>query len=149
MISPNAVADFFLSVAKEHGDFLSHLKLQKIVYYADAWYLVNNEEPLINEDFEAWVHGPVVRSLYNRFKEYRWKPITEDVESPQLSDKEREHLIEIYDVFGSYRAFELEQMTHDEDPWLEARGGIAPDQPCENVINKETMRSFYTSVSDS
>ncbi|MDO6708798.1 Panacea domain-containing protein [Photobacterium sp. 1_MG-2023] len=148
MITANQVADFFLAFAKEHGDFISQLKLQKMVYYADAWFLVNNDTALIEDNFEAWVHGPVVRSLYNRFKGYRWNPILDDVNSPELDANVIEHLTEIYSVFGGYSGFELEQMTHNEEPWLEARGECAPDEACENIINKETMRTFYTSVAE-
>lgn len=148
MISANQVADFFLAFAKEHGDYISQLKLQKMVYYADAWYLVNNGEPLIEEDFEAWVHGPVVRSLYTRFKDYRWNPISEEVDFPDIDASQKEHLEEIYDVFGKYSGYELEQMTHDERPWVEARGSCAPDEACENLISKETMLKFYTEVAE-
>lgn len=148
MISADKVADFFLAFAKEHGDYLSQLKLQKMVYYADAWFYVNNETPLIKEDFEAWVHGPVIRSLYQRFKAYRWNPISEDVDSPKLTDEESEHLSEIYQVFGKYNGYELEQMTHEEAPWTEARGSCAPDEACENIINKKTMYDFYTSIAE-
>lgn len=148
MISANQVADFFLAFAKEHGDYISQLKLQKMVYYADAWFLVNNGSPLIDEDFEAWVHGPVVRSLYHRFKEYRWNPILEAVEFPELTREQEEHLTEIYDVFGKFSGFELEKMTHDEQPWIEARGACEQDEACENIISKETMRDFYTRVAE-
>lgn len=146
MISAHQVADFFISFSREHGDYISNLKLQKMVYYADAWFLVNNGTPLIEEDFEAWIHGPVVRSLYHRFKEYRWNPILAEVDSPQLSDEQTEHLTEIYDIFGKFSGYELEQMTHDELPWVEARGTCAPDEACENIINKEIMRDFYTKI---
>lgn len=148
MISANQVADFFLAFAKEHGDYISQLKLQKMVYYADAWFLVNNGSPLVSEEFEAWVHGPVVRTLYHRFKEYRWNPILEDVAFPDLDELQAEHLAEIYDEFGKYSGYELEQMTHDEQPWIEARGNCEPDEACENLINKDTMLKFYTEIAE-
>lgn len=148
MITAHQVADFFLAFAKEHGDYLSQLKLQKMVYYADAWFLVNHGEALIEDNFEAWVHGPVVRSLYTRFKDYRWNPILLEVSAPELASKYKEHLEEIYAVFGRFSGFELEQMTHNELPWTEARGSIAADEACENVINKETMRKFYTEMAE-
>ena len=148
MISANRVADFFLAFAKEHGDYISQLKLQKMVYYADAWFLVNFGSPLINEDFEAWVHGPVVRALYQRFKEYRWNPILEDVDFPELTDQHKGHLTEIYDVFGKFSGYELEQMTHAEQPWIEARGNCEPDEACENLISKVTMRDYYTKLAE-
>ncbi|MEI4959193.1 MULTISPECIES: Panacea domain-containing protein [Aeromonas] len=148
MISAHKVADFFLAFAREHGDFISQLKLQKMVYYADAWFLVNNNEPLIEEDFEAWIHGPVVRSLYQRFKEYRWNPILEDIELPELTSEQKEHLTEIYQVFGKFSGYELEQMTHNEYPWIEARGNCAPDEACEKIIKKNIMLDFYNKVAE-
>lgn len=144
MISANTVADFFLSFAHEHGDYITPLKLQKLVYYADAWHLVNFDEALVDEDFEAWIHGPVVRSLYTRFKDYRWNPILCEVTKPQLPSEIEEHLHETYEAFGGFSGFELERMTHEEKPWIDARKGYEPDDSCGVIINKQTMRDFYT-----
>lgn len=147
IISANQVADFYIKLTQEHGDYISQLKLQKIIYYADAWYMVNHHgQSLIQEDFEAWIHGPVIRSIYQRFKSYGWQPILEAVNWPDLNDEIKEHLIEVYEVFGSFSAFDLERMTHEELPWREAREGCAPDDACENFINKNTMYEFYTKV---
>lgn len=149
MTTANQVADFFLFFAKEHGDFISQLKLQKLVYYADAWHMVNNEgSPLVQENFEAWVHGPVVRDLYRRFREYKWNPILGDFQKPEIAEEVESHLIDIYEAFAKFNGFELEQMTHDELPWTEARGSCAPDDSCENIINKNTMFNFYLKVAE-
>lgn len=147
-ISANDVADALLSIAREHGDNLTHLKLQKLVFYADAWYMVfNNGNQLIPEQFEAWVHGPVVRSLYDRFRGSSWHPIMEEVSYPLSLDKDtRDHLNEIYEVLGAFSAFELEQMTHDEQPWIQARQGLEPDQVCTRAIDKSLMHSFYSQI---
>lgn len=148
-LTASEIADFFLDFAKEHGDYLSHLKIQKLVFYADAWYMVNNDgEPLIEDEFEAWVHGPVVRSLYSRFRNFGWQPILETVKKPDLTAQQENHLIEVYDVFGSLSAYELEQMTHNEKPWLSARGNLSPDESCNTIIDKSIMYSFYKEVSE-
>lgn len=144
----NSVADYLLCFAQEHGDLITPLKLQKMVFYADAWYMaLNNGEPLVDEHFEAWVHGPVSRSLYSRFADYKWRPITEEVSCPpELSSDVKNHLNEIYDIFGGFDAYELERMTHNEDPWLRARGGIPNDEPCTTLIDKDITANFYRSV---
>lgn len=146
----NSVADYLLCFAQEHGDLITPLKLQKMVFYADAWYMaLNNGEQLIDDQFEAWVHGPVVRALYRRFADYKWKPIVEPIECPKdLSTDVIDHLKEVYSVFGGYSAYELEQMTHSEKPWREARNGIADDEPCEFIIDKELTANFYREMAN-
>ena len=49
-------------------DSMSHKKLQKLCYYAQAWYVTIKNKPLFEDDIEAWVHGPVVPSLYSQYK---------------------------------------------------------------------------------
>ncbi|HAK5374823.1 TPA: DUF4065 domain-containing protein [Salmonella enterica] len=143
----NSVADYLLCFAQEHGDLMTPLKLQKMVFYADAWYMaLNDGQELISAQFEAWVHGPVARELYSRFADYKWRPIDEEIQCPDLPDEVKKHLDEIYQVFGGYSAYELEQLTHQEKPWLSARGGIPEDAPCQNVIDKKVTAEFYRSM---
>ncbi|OQY42717.1 MAG: hypothetical protein B6240_13665 [Desulfobacteraceae bacterium 4572_87] len=54
---------------EEAGDLISNLKLQKLVYYAQGFYLALYDEPLFNEPIEAWTHGPVIRELYRSYNE--------------------------------------------------------------------------------
>lgn len=143
----NSVADYLLCFAQKHGDVMTPLKLQKMAFYADAWYMaLNDGAELVDDQFEAWVHGPVARSLYTRFSDYKWRPITEDIACPELPENVVRHLDEVYQVFGGYTAYELEQMTHQEKPWLVARGDIASDAPCQNVIDKGLTAEFYRSM---
>ncbi|MCV5933728.1 DUF4065 domain-containing protein, partial [Escherichia coli] len=79
----NDIAYYLLFFAHEHGDQITPLKLQKLVFYADAWYMaLNNGQELIPDQFEAWVHGPVARELYSRFADYKWRPIDEEIQCP-------------------------------------------------------------------
>ena len=66
-ITISDIADYFITKNHEYGDYITNLKLQKLVYYAQAWYLAFLDKPLFDEDFEAWVHGPVNRDLYDRY----------------------------------------------------------------------------------
>lgn len=141
------VADFFLAFANESGDRITNLKLQKLVYYAQAWYLANYKKPLIKEDFEAWVHGPVNPDLYHIFKERGYLPIEKDIKMNDVEkvfDKETlKFLNEVASVYMPFGAYHLEIMTHREDPWINARAGVAADEKCNNVISLESMEKFY------
>ncbi|WP_013322367.1 Panacea domain-containing protein [Gloeothece verrucosa] len=137
------IAQFFIRYAHEAGSLLTNLKLQKLVYYAQAWHLAIHGSPLFEEDFEAWVHGPVIPELYQKYKQYKWNPISEDVDKPVLSEELEEFLEEVIDVYFSYDAYELERMTHCEAPWIEARGAIPIDEPSNAIITKESMKTYY------
>ena len=141
-----AIADFLLDECRERGEILSNLKLQKLLFYADAWSMALFGSPLFNEDFEAWVHGPVLPSQYRRFREHRWRPITTEVVRPKLPTATVDHLIEIIEVFGVETAVALELMTHREKPWMDARGDLAPSAPCTNVISKSVTMEYYKSL---
>ncbi|MEW4458993.1 type II toxin-antitoxin system antitoxin SocA domain-containing protein [Roseibium algicola] len=142
------LADYLICESRERGELLTPLKLQKLMYYADAWHLALYDEEITAEQFQAWVHGPVALSQYHRFKDYKWRAIDEEIECPTLSDEMTQHLDEVIDVFGSETAVSLEIMTHKERPWLEARGDIPEDEPCNNYISKEVTKEFYRSVGD-
>jgi uncharacterized phage-associated protein len=132
----------------EHGDVVTPLKLQKLVYYAQAWYLAIYDKPLFKDKIQAWAHGPVVPSLYHRCKDYGYNPINpKDFKKPILSKKIKEHLAEVYDVYSGFSAWQLEQMTHEEAPWKNTRKGIPIDSPCSNVISHKDMKNFYREIS--
>lgn len=128
-----AVANFLLDLATAQGEQLTPMKLQKLVYYAHGWCLALTGKPLIDEAIQAWSFGPVVRSLYNEFRECGANPIRrrameivgEDGESmqlrcPHLEDNReaedvgfaKELLKRIWEVYGRYSAVQLSNMTH-------------------------------------
>ncbi|MBW4650748.1 MAG: DUF4065 domain-containing protein [Kastovskya adunca ATA6-11-RM4] len=142
MLSCFDIANYFIWIANETGSFISNLKLQKLVYYAQAWHIALHNNPLFEEDFEAWVHGPVIPSLYQKYKSFGWQPISEDV-APELPNDVFQFLDEVAEEYFACDAYELEQMTHAEDPWNCARGDLAPDEPSNEVIKKKWMKEFY------
>ena len=144
-VSVNAVADYFIKRAHESGDPITNLKLQKLVYYAEAWHLAIHGKPLTGEAFQAWIHGPVSRLLYARFKDNKWAPIVDEVTEPDLPGAVVDVLKDVWEVYGGLSALDLERMTHSEQPWIEARGGCPPDERCETVISPRTMGVFYSS----
>jgi uncharacterized phage-associated protein len=140
------ISDFLLAESRERGEHLTNLKLQKLLFYSDAWNLALFDIELFPEQFQAWVHGPVLLSQYNRFKKYKWQPITDEIKRPKLDAQKSAHLIEIVDIFGSETAVALELMTHRELPWLDARGGILPTEPSTALISKSITREYYKSL---
>lgn len=142
MLSCFDIANYFIWLANETGSFVSNLKLQKLVYYAQAWHIALYDHPLFEEDFQAWVHGPVIPSLYQKYKFFGWQPISEDV-APNLPENVVQFLDEVAEEYFACDAYELEQMTHAEDPWLWARKDLSADAPSTEVIKKEWMKEYY------
>jgi len=125
---------------------VSNLKLQKLLYYAQAWNLVFSEEPLFSDTCEAWVHGPVVARVFGEYKSNRWAPISDPI-GPSVGDTEiGAHIDNVLDAYGDLGATQLERLTHQERPWLEARAGLAPDEPSRNPISMKSMKEFYSSL---
>ena len=144
------IANWFLAtVDRSAGDAITHLKLQKLVFYAQAWSLALLGRPLFEEDFQAWTHGPVVPSLWQRFRDCGWEalPFPDDV--ADFEPEVQELLVDVADVYGEFSALRLEELTHREAPWLLARGGIPIELRSTAVIPKEHMRDFYRSLYDS
>ena len=112
------VAHYLLSLdAQNDGEGLSNLKLQKLCYYAQGFYLALFDKPLFDEEIEAWAHGPVVPEVYHLFKVYGKAPIPVP-DYPCILTAEQQGLIdEVYDVFGQYTAWKLRNMTHEEPTW--------------------------------
>jgi uncharacterized phage-associated protein len=143
MATVDQVADFIISSAHEVGEPITNLKLQKLVYYAQAWHLAFYDDPLFDERLEAWVHGPVCPPLYGRFKEFGWNPIPTPVDPPKLAVNVVGHLENVIEVYGGMSAWDLERLSHTEQPWLVARGNLPPDASCSREISRDVMRDFF------
>lgn len=140
-----AVAETIIEHSRKRNIEVTNLKLQKLVYYAQAWNLALRNRAIFNEAIEAWVHGPVVPSVFRRYKEYRWRTIDSRVSSISDADLNR-HIDYVLDSYGSLDATQLERLTHREDPWKLARIGVPSDEPSHNIITTENMRLFYRTL---
>jgi uncharacterized phage-associated protein len=137
MLTAQQVADFFLA-NRDDEDGLTHLKLQKLCYYAQAFHLALFGSRLFNERIVAWEHGPVVRSVWDRFAYRRGvlpRPDGEEDEQPLPREMET-FLDRIYREYGQFSAWRLRLMTHEERPWIEAWAG-------DRVLSDETMESYF------
>lgn len=142
------VAAHILRVARDKRIAVDNLKLQKLLYYAQAWHLALYESPLFSGEIEAWVHGPVVPEVFRQYRHLRWSEIVSPAVEPEpiLSPNALEHIGKIVDEFGRFSGPQLERMTHAESPWLLARAGTPPDEASAEVISPETMAVFYKQV---
>ena len=142
--APTQIADWFLcSIDRSAGEAITHLKLQKLVYYAQAWSLALFNQPLFKEDIEAWAHGPVIPSLFNKYRARGWRNLEAPATCPKF-DKETEGLLrEVLDIYGKYDAKYLERLTHQEGIWKEVRGDLPAERASNHIIPKDKMRKYY------
>lgn len=145
----NDVADFII-VKMNEASWLNVLKLQKLMYYVQAWMLALHNRVCFPGEFQAWVHGPVNREIYNRFKDnksmysrVRPQDVREDFDLNDLPKWAVSHINEVLEEYGDLTDDQLEEMTHQEKPWIEARGDCSPRERCEEDINPLTMREYY------
>lgn len=146
----NNVCDYIIVKLTEGGRHLNILKLQKILYYVQAWNLAFAGRRAFNDSFQAWVHGPVSRTIYDRFSItkslYSFVSVA-DVRSgfnPFTIDQDvRARIDSVLEIYGDFTGDQLEEMTHNEDPWIKARAGIAPALRCENQISDRDMAIYY------
>jgi len=140
------VGRYFLYLASQEKEPITNKKLQKLVYYAQAWSLVLNNKKLFSEPIEAWVHGPAVRSLYVQYKKFGFEPIQEEIKpnTINVSSKTKELLDTVWNAYGKLDAGYLEMLTHSEEPWREARKGLQHYENSENKISLKSMKSYYS-----
>ena len=122
---------------------MSNKKLQKICYYIYSWYLTLYNHKIAPLKFEAWVHGPVSRELYNQYTEYGWEDIPQYKGFLLAASNTIEFAKLIWDVYGHYTADELEAMTHLEQPWLNARKGYKKFDSSDVQLNDNDIISFF------
>lgn len=153
MATIHDIADYVISRLAPAGAPLNQLKLQKLLYYIQAWHLANTGNPIVPGRFQAWIHGPVSREVFDRFRASKllYSPMLPSDVRPEfnsevaLSDAERGFINEVLEAYGHLSGSQLESMTHNEEPWIEARRGYSPDARCEVEISESTMQRFYSS----
>jgi uncharacterized phage-associated protein len=125
---------------------MSAMKLQKLLYYSQAWHLVWDEEPLFPERIEAWANGPVVPEVYHlhrgQFLIADWPRGNPSL----LSAAEQETVDAVLESYGDLDGRKLSHLTHAEAPWVDARAGLHPTDRSDNVITAAAMHEYYGSL---
>lgn len=145
--SAQRVADFLVALGQKHGDPVTNLKLQKLLYYAQGWFIGLRKRVLFRDPIQAWPRGPVVYSVWKTYRKFRWNPITARVHEPIFDPAEvKAHLHEVYRAFASVSAYDLELMTHREPPWQLARQGLKQDEPSNNEISLDALSEYFSAL---
>ena len=125
---------------------MTTMKLQKLVYYSQAWSVVWDEKPIFEEKIQAWASGPVVRELYDEHKGVFQISGLEKGNTDNLNLEEKETIDAVLQAYGDKPAQWLSDLTHMEKPWNEARKGIPDGQNCENEITRASLAEYYGSL---
>lgn len=140
MATAHDVAAYIL---RKQGE-MTAMKLEKLVYYSQAWSLVWDEEPLFKERIEAWVNGPVVPALYRlhrgMFRVSEWL----HGDPANLTPQQIETIDAVLDYYGDKSSQWLSDLTHREAPWSAAREGLDPGDPCKREISLAAMAEYYS-----
>jgi len=136
------VNDVAAALLAETGP-VTTMKLQKLVYYSQAWHLVFQSEPLFDDVIEAWPQGPVTRVLYEKHRRMRQVASWPSGDKDNLSPVEKATVRWVLDKYGHFSAESLSQMTHMEAPWRIGRGVLGPDERSSIPITQQQMKHFY------
>jgi len=154
---PLAIANTLIGIASNSDNPVTHLKLQKLVYYSHGWWLALADQPLFLEHIKAWDHGPVVVSLWHRFKHYGSSAISlpepdfepeKEIKIPQVEEGDstmHAFLEKIFEVYGGYDPFKLSTMTHKEGtPWAVTKARARDKQSV--TIPNDLIKEYFTRV---
>lgn len=119
------------------------LKLQKLLYLVQGYSYAFYDRPLFHNEIEGWVHGPVVRDVYNIFKVYQYNSINISFEIDKLDSEVEDVLNYVIDNFAKYDAKYLEELTHEQEPWILSRKGLDPDERSDKTISKESIANYF------
>jgi uncharacterized phage-associated protein len=142
MVSSLDVAEYIL---QQKGP-VTAMKLQKLVYYAQAWSLALEQEPLFEEPIEAWANGPVVRQLFETHKGQYYVTTIPRGDPEKLTEEQKETIEAVVIYYGQKSAQWLRDKTHSEDPWRCARGACSDGEWSNNRISFESMEEYYSEL---
>lgn len=146
-VSAESVARYLLLLADQTGDcVVTHMQLQKWLYYVQGWSLAVAGKPLFNEEIQAWKHGPVIKSLWPKFTDYGKSAIAphECADDGTLTDSQRQFVEWVWSRYNQYSALKLSEMTHREPPWINARAGLPSTADSNKPITIESLRDFFS-----
>ncbi len=142
-----SVFDVARYILKKQGP-LTTVKLQKLVYYCQAWSLVWDEQPIFDEPIEAWANGPVVPALFQEHKGF-FRISEKDLKlgsCRNLTKDQKETIDGVLGHYGEKTAQWLVDLTHLEEPWKEARGNCPSGEYCSNVISHGALIEYYSGL---
>ena len=129
---------------------ITNLSLQKLLYYFKALGFVFYKDDILDEQCEAWVHGPVFAKIYEKYKSFGREPIRneyQEIEFDKLLTKDEINLCNyVLENFAIYNGNILREFTHRERPWIEAREGLGETERCTNVIVDSCIETYFNQI---
>ncbi|MGF0310986.1 Panacea domain-containing protein [Rhodococcus sp. IEGM1428] len=141
------VHDVAAAILKFHGRPMSAMKLQKLVYYSQAWNLAWTNQALFDDRIEAWRNGPVTTSLYRAHRGMFEVSDWPQGDPTRLSPNESAVVGAVVSTYGPLSARALSDQTHRERPWKISRGSVAEGERSNAVISPSVMRDYYRALS--
>jgi uncharacterized phage-associated protein len=141
----NSVHDVAKYIVKKFGP-ISAMKLQKLVYYSQAWSLVWEERPLFTSRIEAWASGPVIPALYEFHRGTFMVGSWPRGDETSLRQSDRETINAVVKFYGKKTAQELSELTHREAPWANARKGVPDGERSNAQITDAALDEYYSSL---
>lgn len=152
------VCRYAINYSNENDYGISNLKLQKVLYFIQAYFLTNKKDhtPCFDEKIEAWDFGPVVPEAYHEYKQYGsgdipsiesyilfdgddiWNPKRVGYSDGIILDGDKALIDKVIDKFSEYSATDLVSLTHKQSPWIDA---YVPYQ--NNEITIEAIREYF------
>lgn len=150
-----SVSDKMLSVIAyifKQLEEVTPLMLQKLLYYIQGVHLALYGTPIFTEDCRAWIHGPVYPDVYELFREFSYNPIDDarfallEGTTESLTEEEKRVIDLVINTFGMYGGRVLENITHKETPWIEARKGYDDTIPSNVLLSKERIMKYFVLI---
>ena len=148
MHDPRHIANEFINLGLDAGRPLTHLQIQKLVYFAHAWMLALHKRPLVKELFEAWRYGPVSPSIYHNLSRFRAAPI--DLRDPiplhpddhrEFDRDERNIIDQVFELYSELNGIALSQWTHAPGtPWEQA------EKKHHLYISNDYIQRYYSDI---
>ena len=128
---------------------MTAMKLQKLLYYSQAWSLVWDERPLFDSRIEAWANGPVLPEVYKVHKGmFEVGPTWPNGSAAAVAGDSaaKETVDAVLGFYGDKTSQWLSDLTHQEKPWIDARKGLDPGESGEQEITLAAMAEYYGSL---
>lgn len=139
MYSVQEIADWFLN-----KESMSHKKLEKLLYLAYGYTFAILNRKLFDDKFYAYVHGPIVKAIYNQYQDYGLSEIGKINIKPKFDADTEDVLEQVWQVYGKYDGIELESIVRQTTPWQKARQGISnlDDRGCK--ISQQDIADYFS-----
>lgn len=141
------VANELINMAIDEGCPVTPMQIQKLLYYCHAWTLGLCGRPLLEQPVEAWMFGPVVKSVYLSLRAYRGNPVTEPiagVDAPDFRDEENDVIEQVWRKYGYLTGRQLSTMTHRQGtPWHQVMYGKRRKGDVNPAIPNGLIREYY------